>query len=87
MSKAFSRSLAIAAAVAHAISLIGNARDFALANIPEYKSRGKGMDKFSGLATNHRQTTFDVSVGGGKREVARRKSQIERGILQVSGSV
>jgi len=84
MSKPFARSLTMAAAVAHAMSLIGPARDFALAGIGEYQSRGKGKGKFSGLAVNSRQTTFkNLKVGGGNREVARRQRQIAIGMLQV----
>lgn len=85
MSQPFSRSIAIAAAVAHAMSLVGHERDFALAGIGDYESRGKGQGKFSGLAINTRQTTFkNLKVGGGNREVARRKRQIKSGMLQIS---
>ena len=84
MSKPFARSLTMAAEVAHAMSLTGLARDFALAGIGEYQSRGKGKGKFSGLAVNSRHTTFkNLKVGGGNREVARRQRQIAIGMLQV----
>ena len=76
MTKPFGRSLAIAAMVAQAMSAAPTLREFLLRQIPEYTSRGKGRGKFSGLATNARQTTFTVPLGGGKREVARRSQQL-----------
>jgi len=78
MSQPFARAIAMFALIANA-----GKNATALAAIAPYVSRGKGRDKFSGLAINHRQTTFkNVPVGGGKREVARRQRQIASGMLQ-----
>ena len=78
MTKPFGRSLAIAAMASQAMFAAPTLREFLLAQIPEYTSRGKGRAKFSGLATNARQTTFNPPVGGGTQEVARRQKQLAR---------
>jgi len=78
MTQPFGRSLAIAAMVAQAMSAVPTLREFLLCQLPEYKSRGHGRGKFSGLAINARQTTFNPPVGGGTQEVARRQKQLAR---------
>jgi len=78
-SRPFARSIALFAAI-QAMGL-----NDAIATYGQDVSRGKGKDKFSGLATNHRQTTLkNVPVGGGKREVARRQRQIASGMLKIA---
>lgn len=80
MSKPFARVLAMFSLIAAAM---GNSS--ALAAIGPYVSRGKGQGKFSGLRISHRQTTFkNLKVGGGDREVARRKRQIKSGMLRIA---
>lgn len=72
MGKPFARSLAIAAAIAQAMTAINKSELLAL--IPTYKSRGKGK---GGLPRSYGNKAGKYMPHQGKRECARRMRQLE----------
>lgn len=74
----FSRSIALAALIASAMS---SGVHGALAGIPEYKSRGHGRGGYSGKGYGNTGTNWMSRLNGqtnGKRECERRLRQMDR---------
>ena len=81
----FSRSIAIAAAIASALAS-GMNMQFIEHVHGNYKSRGHGRGILSGKSMRNRYSQGGrVYPQNGEREMARRRRQITRGIIQVSG--
>lgn len=80
----FARSLALIQALA---SLAGGARQSMFDALGGYTSRGHGQGKISGKKKGNEGTPWKARLNGqtnGKREIARRLRQIEKGMLHVS---
>ncbi|NHR07659.1 hypothetical protein HA052_20945 [Chromobacterium haemolyticum] len=87
-SQPFARALAFSQALTAIINLPLALRIAKLAELGSYQSQGKGKGRFTGKFSAKRMRNsnkaFEHACGCGPREVARRRRQIERGMLQVS---
>ncbi|MBP4049007.1 hypothetical protein J9978_05775 [Chromobacterium violaceum] len=77
--KPFARAIAFHDALVSIANMPIALRVLAHAELGQYESRGKGLGRFSGRFDAHRMnrkaTDFNVPLGGGQRECARRVRQ------------